>query len=67
MKTNKRNLKITKKQKENAKKVLLQVAVNYTYARTRKLIDDKTSGFMFIVANTIEEWEKINKEIKNEK
>lgn len=62
MKPNKSNLKITKKQKENAKKVVLQVAMNLSQDRTHKLVDDETSEFMFIVANTIEEWEKIRGE-----
>jgi len=57
-----KNLKITKKQKENAKKVVLQVAMNLSYARTNKLVDNETDEFMFIVANTIEEWEKIRGE-----
>ena len=62
MKPSRKSSKFTEKQKEAAKKVLLQVATNLTYARTHKLIDDETSEFMFIVANTIEEWEKIRSE-----
>ena len=55
----KSQIKITKKQKENAKKVLFQVAINLSFARANGMIKDEIDEFMFIVANSIEEWEKI--------
>lgn len=52
---------MTKKETEQAKAVLLLVATNVALARKKKVFKDGAGEFMFIVANTIEEWEKMKR------
>lgn len=54
----------TAKEIEASKQVLLLVAVNVALARKKGIFKDSVGEFMFTVANTIEEWEKLKRSSK---
>lgn len=55
----KEQIKQAKLNLKNAKKVVIQVAALLAAARKGNALQNETDEFMFIVASTITEWEKI--------
>ena len=55
----KEQIKQAKLNLKNAKKVVIQVAALLADARKGNALQNETDEFMFIVASTITEWEKI--------
>ena len=55
----KEQIKQAKLNLENAKKVAIQVAELLATARKGNALQNETDEFMFIVAGTITEWEKL--------
>ncbi len=63
-KPTKEQIKQAKLNLENAKKVAIQVAELLAAARKGNALQNETDEFMFIVAGTITEWEKLKNSSK---